>query len=537
MTHAASASPAQPSGRRRWRVRGWRRWTLRARLAVVTAALAALALLAVNGAGLLLLEAYLVDRVDQQLANTGNSPALDRARIAELKEGPLGDDGSVESILSQRAGATTRIYAVAADGSVEQFPDEAASPGPRLPGRAELAARAGGAPFTVPAQEGDADWRVAVGPEGTDANGEADADDELIVTAASLATVQATYERLLLIDLGVTAGVLALLAVAAALVVRVGLRPLTRMAVTAGAIAAGDFSRRVDDADAHTEPGRLGRAMNAMLARVESEIAARMTSEQRLRRFLADASHELRTPLTSMRGFAELYRRGGDPADAMRRIEAEAQRMGVLVEDLLLLARLDEQRGLERRPVDLLELCADLLRDLHARSPGRRVYLAGLDDTALPEPAVVSGDPLRLRQVVGNLLANADRHTPPDAEITVRVGRTAAPARHPAGGDTEAAAGWSRRVGEGVVAVAGSGPAAGTAAVVEVADTGAGVPAGDAPYVFERLYRAGPARPRGGSGLGLAIAAGLAQSHGGRIELADRPPGEGAVFRLLLPVE
>ncbi|WP_407563093.1 sensor histidine kinase [Streptomyces sp. 184] len=509
-----------------WRVRGWRRWTLRARLAVVTAALAALALLAVNGAGLLLLQAYLVDRVDQQLDSAGNSSALDRERIAELKAGPLGEGGSAESILSQRAGSTTRIYAVGVDGSVEQFPDEAESPGPRLPGRAELAARAGEGPFTVPAEEGDAQWRVVVGAQATDEEG---AGGELMVTAASLAAVQDTYERLLLIDLGVTAGVLALLTVAAALVVRMGLRPLTRMAATAGAIAAGDFSRRVHDADAHTEPGRLGRAMNAMLARVESEMAARMTSEQRLRRFLADASHELRTPLTSIRGFAELYRRGGDPADAMRRIEAEAQRMGVLVEDLLLLARLDEQRGLERRRVDLLELCADLLRDLHARSPGRDVRLAGLDDTGMPEPVEVAGDALRLRQVVGNLLANADRHTPPDAVITVRVGRAAGAEPRPA-----AEAG-----GVGVVAVAGAGPAAGApAAVVEVADTGAGVPAGHAPYIFERLYRADTTRPRhGGSGLGLAIAAGLAQSHGGRIELADRPAGSGAVFRLLLPLE
>ncbi|MEO3768615.1 HAMP domain-containing sensor histidine kinase [Streptomyces sp. B8F3] len=524
MTHA---EPSE-TRRDRWRALGWR-WTLRARLALVTAALAALALVAVNGAALLLLQAYLVDRVDQQLANAGNSPALDRERIAELKAGPLGDGGPVENILSQRAGATTRIYAVAEDGSIEQFPEEAESPGPRLPGRADLAARAGDPPFTLPAEEGDADWRVAVGAKGSDE------DDELMVTATSLATVQATYERLLLIDLAVTTGVLALLALAAALVVRVGLRPLTRMTVTAGAIAAGDFSRRVDDADAHTESGRLGRAMNAMLTRVESEMAARMKSEQRLRRFLADASHELRTPLTSIRGFAELYRRGGDPADAMRRIEAEAQRMGVLVEDLLLLARLDEERGLERRPVDVLELCADLLRDLHARSPGRHIRLAGLDDTGLPEPVVVPGDPLRLRQVVGNLLANADRHTPPDAVITVRVGRATA-GEHPVGEGSRSVAGWN--AGDAVVAVAGTGPAAGTAgAVVEVADTGAGVPAGHAPYVFERLYRADTARPRGGSGLGLAIAAGLAQSHGGRIELADRPAGSGAVFRLLLPVD
>jgi hypothetical protein len=195
------------------------------------------------------------------------------------------------------------------------------------------------------------------------------------------------------------------------------------MEATADAIAAGDFRRGVEGTDPHTEPGRLGRAMNAMLGRVEAEISRRTASEQRLRRFLADASHELRTPLTSIRGFAELSRRGGDRTDALRRIEAEAARMGVLVEDLLLLARLDESRELQRRPVDLLELAADLVRDLHARSPGRDVRLAGPI-----RPVVVPGDPLRLRQVLGNLLANADRHTPPDARITVRVDALA-PAR------------------------------------------------------------------------------------------------------------
>jgi two-component system OmpR family sensor kinase len=321
----------------------------------------------------------------------------------------------------------------------------------------------------------------------------------------------------------------------------------------AAEVSAGDLSRRLGDADPHTEPGRLGVALNRMLARIEAEVSARTASEQRLRQFVADASHELRTPLTSIRGFAELYRRGGVPPgpvldETMSRIEGEAGRMGVLVEDLLLLARLDLQRAPDRRPVDLLEIAADTIRDAHARAPGRPVRLAGLrDDAETFEPPTVLGDEHGLRQVATNLVANALQHTPERARITVRVGWQAA-GQPPPGGD-----------------VVRSGPASplapGPLAVLEVSDDGPGVPREHAPRIFERLYRADPSRTRsrggaasggpssgrggaagrgassgrgGGSGLGLAIVAAIVQAHGGWVEL-DHPGGGGARFRVLLP--
>src|SRR5206468_804475 len=181
---------------------------------------------------------------------------------------------------------------------------------------------------------------------------------------------------LALINAAVSAIVLVLIALAAGMVVRVGLRPLTRMEETAAEIAGGDLSRRVADADPHTESGRLGSALNTMLSRIEAAVADRAESERRLRQFLADAAHEIRTPLTSIQGFAELYRRGGAPPgpaldEAMGRIEADVSRMRLLVNDLLLLARLDEERPLERARVDLLAVAADAVRDAHVRVPAR----------------------------------------------------------------------------------------------------------------------------------------------------------------------
>uniref|UniRef100_A0AAU2A5J7 histidine kinase n=1 Tax=Streptomyces sp. NBC_00093 TaxID=2975649 RepID=A0AAU2A5J7_9ACTN len=502
-------------------------WSLRARLALAATGLALLALVAANAVGLVLLENYLVERVDKNLDMTGGGPVdavvaqqlvAERLDLAQNGRGGQ-DEETIVAFLAERFGGDFRMFLyggdVAGGGGVVGIPSDPQGPGPRLPDRDALAERAGDV-FTVPGESG-ADWRVAVQGAGVEAGG--GGGGVLVVTAVSLADVAETTERLLLIDALVTVVVLAGLAGVAALVVRAGLRPLTRMEATADAIAAGDFRRRVEGTDPHTEPGRLGGAMNAMLARLEHEIAARTASERRLRRFLADASHELRTPLTSIRGFAELSRRGGDRTDALRRIEAEAARMGVLVEDLLLLARLDERRELERRPVDLLELAADVVRDLHARSPGRDVRLVGA-----MRPVVVPGDALRLRQVLGNLLSNADRHTPPDARISVRVDVV-------------------RPVDLGPVAAAAGEPLPPGVPVglVEVADSGDGVPAEHAPYVFERLYRVDGARARGsaeiaGSGLGLSIVAALAGAHGGRVDLAASGTA-GAVFRVLLPLE
>jgi two-component system OmpR family sensor kinase len=282
---------------------------------------------------------------------------------------------------------------------------------------------------------------------------------------------------------------------------------------TAAAIAEGDLSRRVPHRDPRTEVGRLALAVNGMLSQIELSFRIRraseeeaLASEQRMRRFVTDASHELRTPLTSIRGFAELYRQGavGNPDDVarlMRRIEDEAARMGVLVDDLLLLARLDQQRPLEREIVDLVTVAADSVHAAQAVAPQRPITLEVLEG---PTPPEIVGDESRLRQVVGNLVTNAITHTPPGTPISVRVGS---------------------RVEGGVLL-----------GLLEVADQGPGLDAEASARVFERFYRADPSRTRalGGTGLGLSIVAALVAAHGGRVEL-ETAPGEGATFRVLLP--
>lgn len=482
-----------------------RQLPLRTRLVVAALALTAAGLIAANTAGALLLRSYLTDRVDRQLTGHAGKTVFVGERPHGARIRAALDDPAVRTLLSARFGDDTRIVVYRPDGTRgSSYPDDTGS-GPRLPSRERVRQRQG-EPFTVPDTAGGADWRAnAQGTDGT-----------TVVTAISLEQVSATTARLLVIDGVVMAVVLTGLGAAAAFAVRVGMRPLNRMEATAAAITAGDFSRRVPDTDPHTEAGRLGSAMNAMLGRIEEEITARRATEDGLRRFLADASHELRTPLTSIRGFAELARRGGDPAEAVVRIGSEAERMAVLVEDLLLLARLDEQRPLEQRPVDLLELAAELVRDAAGREPARTVLLEPL--TAELAPVTVCGDALRLRQVGTNLLANALRHTPPETTVRVRTGSGRAD-RLP-GGPPQAAV----------------GPALlGPVAVVEIADDGPGIPAADAPRVFERLYRADPARSPGGAGLGLAIVAAIVTAHGGRTELRTGT-GQGAAFRVLLPI-
>jgi two-component system OmpR family sensor kinase len=323
----------------------------------------------------------------------------------------------------------------------------------------------------------------------------------LLVVAIPLTDVDQTLHHLFLVELLVAACVLGALALLAWWVVHLGLRPLEAMGETAGAIAAGDLSRRVEPADEYTEVGRLGLALNSMLGQIEHAFAESTASEARLRRFVADASHELRTPLTSIRGYAELFRRGAnarpdDLAKAMQRIEEAAARMGVLVEDLLLLARLDQGRPLEYESVDLTRLAGAAVDDLRVTSPDRPVQYESNG------AVVVNGDELRLRQVLANLLENARTHTPPTTPIEVWVG------------------------------------VAGDDAVIEVRDQGPGMSEEEAARAFERFWRADPSRAResGGAGLGLAIVSAITEAHGGRAEV-DTAPGEGATFRIRIPRE
>ncbi|MFJ9704749.1 sensor histidine kinase [Streptomyces sp. NPDC101234] len=305
--------------------------------------------------------------------------------------------------------------------------------------------------------------------------------------------------------------VVALLALAGWFAVRAGLRPLRRIETTAAEIAAGQpLSHRMPESSPGTEAGRLASALNSMLAQIETAFSARAESEERMRRFIADASHELRTPLVSIRGFAELYRMGALPDEAdikrtMDRIESEAVRMAGLVEDLLLLASMDEQRPLQLAPMDLRTLAVDAFHDVTALDPTRPVSLTGPGGAGTPPgPALIPGDEARLRQVVANLIGNAVAHTPPGTPVRIGVGTTA----------------------DG-------------SCVIEIADSGPGLAPTQAARVFERFYRVDTSRSRqegGGAGLGLAIASALVTAHGGRVEL-ETAPGRGALFRIRLPAE
>jgi two-component system OmpR family sensor kinase len=321
----------------------------------------------------------------------------------------------------------------------------------------------------------------------------------LVAIAVSMRDADNTLHRLFVVELIVCLIVLAGLALLAYWVVQLGLRPLHQMQETAGAIAAGDYSQRVEIEDATTEVGQLGIALNEMMGKIEHAFAERTASEDRLRRFVGDASHELRTPLTSIRGYAELFRRGAaerpeDLEKAMRRIEEEAARMGVMVDDLLLLARLDQKRPIEHQPVDLARITSDAVDDTRTVAPDRII------DYTPNGSIMVSGDEVRLRQVLANLLTNAVRHTPPNTPVHVQV----------TGDDNEA--------------------------VIEVRDEGPGMAPEDAARVFERFWRADSSRTRasGGTGLGLAIVSAIAEAHGGRAEVLTAP-GAGAAFRVHLP--
>jgi two-component system OmpR family sensor kinase len=372
-------------------------------------------------------------------------------------------------------------------------------PAPALPSKLPATGQTGSDPFTTGSVGGSSlRYRVIV----QDVQARPTGAHATLVVAVPLRDIDQTLTRLRVIEGVVAAAVLVILGLLSWWLVRRELRPLEDMGVTAGAIAAGELSRRVPAGDPRTEVGRLGVALNGMLTQIEVAFAERRASEDRLRRFLADASHELRTPLTSIRGYAELFRRGArdrteDLEKSMRRIEEEAARMGVLVEDLLLLARLDQNRALLREPIDLAALAADAVEDARAADPDRRI---SLDLPGTPVVAVV--DEARLRQVAGNLLSNALFHTPPGTPVTVRV--------------------------------AEEGPDA----VLEVADQGPGLTPEAATKVFEPFFRSDPSRDRatGGAGLGLSIVSAIAEAHGGRVEVAATPGG-GATFRVVIPRE
>jgi two-component system OmpR family sensor kinase len=357
-------------------------------------------------------------------------------------------------------------------------------------------------PFNAPGTTADSDgWRYIV-------YGLADGS---IAIALPYKEVNDTVERFT-----ASALLLGLFATAAAstiawLAITRAFKPLSTVEKTAAAIAAGDLTRRVEVPNPNTEIGKLSSSLNAMLAHIESAFAGRAASEKRMRQFVADASHELRTPLVTIRGFSELYRHGAlqtqdDIGAAMGRIESEATRMGQLVEDLLTLARVDEQRPLETKPMDLLLLGNDAAMDARASAPDRDIKVIGLDGAG-PQSAPIVGDEGRLRQVVANLMTNALRYTPQGSPIEIAVGV------EPVIDDKKDS-------------------------VIEVRDHGPGISEEEAARVFERFYRADSSRYRetGGTGLGLAIVAALVAQHDGTVRLLETEGG-GATMSIRIPYE
>ena len=479
--------------------------SLRGRLVASVLALAALGLLVAATVTYLEQRSFLYDRIDGQLrqaagpvsfalAGNGIGPALTRPDPDhDGRPGPApggrggGDRGGGFDLppgtYGQRRTASGRVL-----GSHIFDYDGTSTARPDIPATVPLDRT-----FSVDAKSGNGRYRVRAqrSPDGT-----------ITVVAIPLRQADQTLSRLLAVEGLVIAGVLLALGFAAWLVVRIGLRPLDRIGHTADDIAGGDLSHRVESTDPRTEVGRLGIAINAMLDRLEHAFSERQASEDRLRQFLADASHELRTPLASIRGYSELYRMGAtsDPGDverSMSRIEDEAARMGVLVEDLLTLARLDEVADAPHVDVDVAALARDAVDDARATAPERSITL---DATA---PAVASGQPDQLRQVLANLLRNALVHTPKGTPVDVSVARS--------NGEVRA----------------------------EIRDHGPGLPAeakADPQALFGRFWRAEHGRVRGkdGAGLGLAIVAGIVDAHGGRVEARDAEGG-GAAFVVTLP--
>ena len=586
------------------------RTPLRVKMVTAVLALVAIALVAISFVGIAFLKDYLLNGADAQLQELyQNLPHLQNGHNAAtvspepwLYEALLPNEGL------QRFGG--------------YLPPGIS--GPAISTDASWLSASSPTSVTVPAQSGSELWRVVAYPGQTFYIGPGQQQVGTLIVGVNVTSIYNTIGNLIRIDVIVSVIVLIALFIVGIAVVRASLRPLTDIEKTAGAIAAGDLTRRVPDLDPRTEVGRLGQSLNTMLsqietafdARAESELAARR-SEERMRQFVADASHELRTPLTAIRGFAEYYRQrggaaaisgaagslppgsdadravadaggavadaggavadagagaadaGGAVADAgagaadtgttvsprhgsnaepaeragsgplpradldriMQRVEQESSRMGGLVEDMLLLARLDQQRPLELRTVDMLTLAADAVHDARVVAPDRSINLTVGSGAAL----LVLGDEARLRQVVGNLINNAISHTPEGSAIEVRVRLGSLDEWRPAAAAARRAA--ANREGHGAFAAASPNLQPFPAMVFEIADQGPGLTQAQAEHVFERFYRADQARTRqsGGAGLGLAIVAALVAAHGGNVWV-ESPPGGGAIFRIAIPL-
>jgi two-component system OmpR family sensor kinase len=475
---------------------GRRPVTLRFRLVAALAALVAVGLVIFGVSTYKFYADSQYDHLDDQLVDLSLKVTPRLLYPQEGQPGPVG----LEEYVAQRRYISNGTYADAKIVPVDEDAD--------LPDLPERIAFDGHARFTDVGSTagGSTHWRVLIAPAhkpdgpGGPFPGISDptSDRYFIVLAMPTTSIHSSLRKLATVEIVSGVGLLVLMAFGAWLLMRRGLKPLEKMASTAHTLTAGRLDTRVEPADDHTEIGQLGLALNTMLGRLQGAFAEREATELKLRQFLADASHELRTPLTSIQGFAELFRLGADEdqvdmAVTMRRIEEESDRMSVLVDELLLLARLDQRRPLHHEPVDLAVVAADACSDAVAVDPERAVTLDA------PAPVVVQGDNDHLRQAVGNLVSNALRHTP-------------------AGSPVEVAA----------RAVDGS-------ALVIVRDHGPGLADDALAHAFDRFWQADSSRADEGAGLGLSIVAAIATEHGGSAWASNAVDG-GAVFTLRLPV-
>jgi two-component system, OmpR family, sensor kinase len=556
--------PAPPGRTRARPFAGLRRLSdrtpLRTKLISAVLVLVIMALVAISIASVYMLRDYVTTQHDSDLQANFGAIGWQRAQVGSAYP----RSGMVAGV--QQPG----VQLTWTQNPLPPFGVPPSGPLPALPTSSNWASGASPVLITVPSQSGPDTWRV-IGDTQTlpvvSGDGSQQTERVTLVLAIDLGNVNAMTHRLALFDLIVGGAIVIVLAAVGAAVIQANLRPLNDIELTAGQIARGHLNHRIPERDPRTEIGSLGRSLNTMLSQIENAFNAQEESEQaahqseeRMRRFIADASHELRTPLTTIRGFAEYYRqRGGARQDQdlssrtdggsaalanghsaeeglssedldriMKRLEAEASRMGLLVEDLLQLARLDQQRPLDLAPVDLLMLAADAVQDARMVAPDRQIDL-----TVAPGAAfIVDGDEQRLRQVIANLVNNALTHTPSGTPVRVRIasGTLTPPAGPGAGRGSAGSAGGApearRPAGRPVPAV-----------VLDVEDDGPGMTAEQAQRVFERFYRADQARNRasGGTGLGLAIVAGLVAAHGGTVSVTTAP-GEGADFQVKLPL-
>ena len=466
--------------------------SLRGRLLVGVMSLLILGLLASGVATYLLFQNSLLGRIDNELTARTSVEAAANVISHDCRTGPGTANGFP---------VNTVVELLATDGSVQLgcratggFGTSSSSAAPVLPKNLHPSGTDQPVdPITVAGTGEVHRYRLTYWAENSFGG-------QTVVLAIPIDDISATLAQLLQLELFISLAVVGATALLAWLIIQISLQPLQRMGVVAGEIAAGDLSRRVEPATSKTEIGRLGLALNAMLAQIESAFAQSKASEQRLRRFIADASHELRTPLTSIRGYSEMLRRGAadSPTDsdvARRRIEEESVRMSTLVDDMLLIARLDQGRPLEMKPVDLQAIARDAVDDAKVVAPQREITLSAA------APAVVSGDDTRLRQVLGNLVRNALVHTPPRTPIEIAVTTQNGTAH------------------------------------LTVADHGAGLRPEDRDRIFEPFYRADPSRSRdsGGAGLGLSIVNAVVTAHGGRVQVKETSGG-GATFEVELPL-